>query len=135
MGKCRQNELQQRGRKALAGVQSDAPSPGINSLDPKASLGEHAQGGANLGGELGRERDGQRGRDVTALESDGERNVIHGSGARTPNDLKLSERGGWRSPCAGAGGRGRRRWEAWAVTAVAVRCSAWLAVAFVAGKA
>ena len=46
----------------------------------------------------------------------------------TANDLKLSERGGWRSPCAGAGGRGRRRWEAWAVTAGTVRCSAWLGV-------
>ena len=48
---------------------------------------------------------------------------------KPPNDPKLSDGGGWRSPCAGAGGWGRRRWEAWAVTAGAVRCSAWLGVA------
>ena len=53
--------------------------------------------------------------------------------ARRPNDPKLSDGGGWRSPCAGAGGWGRRRWEAWAVTAGAVRCSAWLG-AFVMWK-
>ena len=40
-----------------------------------------------------------------------------------PNDPKLSDRGGWRGPCMV---RERRRQEAGAVTAVAVRCSAWL---------
>jgi len=53
--------------------------------------------------------------------------VIHGEDVlHTPNDPKLSDGGGWRSPCAGAGGGGRRWWKAWAVTAGAVRCSAWL---------
>jgi hypothetical protein len=43
----------------------------------------------------------------------------------TPNDSKLSDRGGWRGPCmAGA----TRRPESGAVTAGAVRCSAWLGV-------
>ena len=44
----------------------------------------------------------------------------------TPNDPKLSDGGGWRGPCM-AGGKVAA--EARAVTAVAVRCSAWLAVA------
>ena len=119
MQKYRHNVIEERGRKALAGVQGDAPSAGVNSLDPKASPGEDAQSGANLGCELGWERDSQRGRDVTTLESDGERNVIHGSGARTPNDLKLSDTPGWRGPCA-AGGEGGGP-EAGAVTAGRVR--------------
>ena len=41
----------------------------------------------------------------------------------TPNDPKLSDGGGWRGGCAGEGG------GAAAVTAGAVRCSAWLGVA------
>ena len=41
----------------------------------------------------------------------------------TPNDPKLSDGGGWRGPCM-AGGKAAA--EARAVTAVAVRCSAWL---------
>ena len=41
----------------------------------------------------------------------------------TPNDPKLSDGGGWRGPCM-AGGKVAA--EARAVTAVAVRCSAWL---------
>ena len=48
---------------------------------------------------------------------------VLGRGARTPNDLKLSDGGGWRGSCAVGE---RRRQEAGAVTAVAVRCSAWL---------
>ena len=40
-----------------------------------------------------------------------------------PNDPKLSDGGGWRGSCAAGA---RRRQEAGAVTAVAVRCSAWL---------
>ena len=40
-----------------------------------------------------------------------------------PNDLKLSYGGGWRGSCAVGE---RRRQEAAAVTAGAVRCSAWL---------
>ena len=43
----------------------------------------------------------------------------------SPNDLKLSDRPGWRGPCA-AGGEGGGQ-EAVAVTAGPVRCSAWLA--------
>jgi len=43
-----------------------------------------------------------------------------------PNDPKLSDGGGWRGPCL-AGGKAAA--EARAVTAVAVRCSAWLGVA------
>ena len=43
----------------------------------------------------------------------------------TPNDPKLSDGGGWRGPCM-AGGKVAA--EARAVTAVAVRCSAWLGV-------
>ena len=42
-----------------------------------------------------------------------------------PNDPKLSDGGGWRGGCAVGE---RRRQEAAAVTAVAVRCSAWLGV-------
>ena len=41
----------------------------------------------------------------------------------SPNDPKLSDGGGWRDGCAGEGG------GAASVTAGAVRCSAWLAVA------
>ena len=43
--------------------------------------------------------------------------------AQAPNDPKLSEGRGWRGPCM-AGGKAAA--EARAVTAVAVRCSAWL---------
>ena len=46
----------------------------------------------------------------------------------TPNDPKLSDGGGWRGPCM-AGGKAAA--EARAVTAVAVRCSAWLGVAVI----
>ena len=46
----------------------------------------------------------------------------------TPNDPKLTHGRGWRGPCAGEGGWGRRRWAAWAVTAAPVGCSAWLGV-------
>ena len=50
--------------------------------------------------------------------------------AKSPNDPKLSDGGGWRGPCM-AGGKAAA--EARAVTAVAVRCSAWLGdVAFMA---
>ena len=45
---------------------------------------------------------------------------------RTPNDPKLSDGEGWRGPCM-AGGKAAA--EARAVTAGAVRCSAWLGVA------
>ena len=40
-----------------------------------------------------------------------------------PNDPKLSDGGGWRDPCM-VGGKAAA--EARAVTAGAVRCSAWL---------
>ena len=43
----------------------------------------------------------------------------------TPNDLKLSDGGGWRDACAEGG---KAEAEAGGVTAVAVRCSAWLGV-------
>ena len=43
----------------------------------------------------------------------------------TPNDPKLSDGGGWRAGCT-AGGKAAV--EAASVTAVAVRCSAWLGV-------
>ena len=49
--------------------------------------------------------------------------MIVGLRAATPNDPKLSDGGGWRGPCM-AGGKAAA--EARAVTAVAVRCSAWL---------
>ena len=45
---------------------------------------------------------------------------------KSPNDPKLSDGGGWRGPCM-VGGKAAA--EARAVTAVAVRCSAWLGVA------
>ena len=48
----------------------------------------------------------------------------------TPNDPKLSDGGGWRGPCM-AGGKAAA--EARAVTAVAVRCSAWLGVSGLIG--
>ena len=48
--------------------------------------------------------------------------------AYAPNDPKLSDGGGWRGPCM-VGGKAAA--EARAVTAVAVRCSAWLGVAAV----
>ena len=48
---------------------------------------------------------------------------VIGSGARTPNDPKLSDRRGWRDRCAAGE---RRRQEAAGVTAAPVRCSAWL---------
>ena len=47
-----------------------------------------------------------------------------------PNDPKLSDGGGWRGPCM-AGGKVAA--EARAVTAVAVRCSAWLGVSGLIG--
>ena len=47
----------------------------------------------------------------------------HRKRVETPNDPKLSDGGGWRGPCM-AGGKAAA--EARAVTAVAVRCSAWL---------
>ena len=46
-----------------------------------------------------------------------------GAWDKWPNDLKLSDRRGWRGPCAVGE---RRRQEAGAVTAAPVRCSAWL---------
>ena len=49
-----------------------------------------------------------------------------GTRVATPNDPKLSDGGGWRGPCM-AGGKAAA--EARAVTAGAVRCSAWLGVA------
>ena len=52
-----------------------------------------------------------------------------GWSGEAPNDPKLSDGRGWRGPCAGEGGRGRRWRAAWAVTAAPVRCSAWLGVA------
>ena len=48
---------------------------------------------------------------------------------KTPNDPKLSDGGGWRGPCL-VGGKAAA--EARAVTAGAVRCSAWLGASFVA---
>ena len=53
---------------------------------------------------------------------------IHGMTRATPNDPKLSDGGGWRGPCM-AGGKAAA--EARAVTAGAVRCSAWLGVAVI----
>ena len=50
---------------------------------------------------------------------------------KTPNDPKLSDGGGWRGPCM-AGGKAAA--EARAVTAVAVRCSAWLGVRLDSGE-
>ena len=47
------------------------------------------------------------------------------TGEATPNDPKLSDGGGWRGPCM-VGGKAAA--EARAVTAGAVRCSAWLGV-------
>ena len=47
----------------------------------------------------------------------------HGTGAKSPNDPKLSDGGGWRAGCT-AGGKAAA--EAASVTAGAVRCSAWL---------
>jgi hypothetical protein len=52
-----------------------------------------------------------------------EKMLLHGEREQWPNDPKLSDGGGWRGGCAGEGG------GAAAVTAGAVRCSAWLAVA------
>ena len=48
--------------------------------------------------------------------------------SEAPNDPKLSDGGGWRAGCTV---EERRRQEAASVTAGAVRCSAWLGVAFV----
>ena len=48
-------------------------------------------------------------------------------GGKWPNDLKLSDGRGWRGPCM-AGGKAAA--EARAVTAGAVRCSAWLGRGF-----
>ena len=48
--------------------------------------------------------------------------------AMSPNDLKLSDRRGWRDRCA-AGGKAAA--EAAGVTAAPVRCSAWLGVAVI----
>ena len=45
---------------------------------------------------------------------------------KSPNDLKLSDRRGWRDRCVAGE---RRRQEAAGVTAAPVRCSAWLGVA------
>ena len=56
--------------------------------------------------------------------------VIHGicvGGVVPPNDPKLSDCGGRRSPCGKAAGA--KVVGAWAVTPGAVRCSAWLGVA------
>jgi len=50
---------------------------------------------------------------------------MFGETVATPNDPKLSDGGGWRGPCM-AGGKAAA--EARAVTAGAVRCSAWLGV-------
>ena len=50
---------------------------------------------------------------------------IEETGAQSPNDPKLSDGGGWRGPCMVGG---KAAVEARAVTAVAVRCSAWLGV-------
>ena len=56
---------------------------------------------------------------------------VHRTREETPNDPKLSDGGGWRGPCM-VGGKAAA--EARAVTAVAVRCSAWLGVAVECGK-
>ena len=48
---------------------------------------------------------------------------IEDGACKSPNDPKLSDGGGWRGPCM-AGGKAAA--EARAVTAGAVRCSAWL---------
>ena len=53
----------------------------------------------------------------------GRKAPLHTTRVATPNDPKLSDGGGWRGPCM-AGGKAAA--EARAVTAVAVRCSAWL---------
>ena len=50
-------------------------------------------------------------------------NSGHGETVATPNDLKLSDGGGWRAGCT-VGGKAAA--EAASVTAGAVRCSAWL---------
>ena len=70
----------------------------------------------------------------TAWPSDAVSEVVEGlqdssaiaGGAVGKNDPKLSDGGGWRDGCAGEGG------GAASVTAGAVRCSAWLAVAGIA---
>ena len=49
--------------------------------------------------------------------------MIPENASQSPNDPKLSDGGGWRGPCM-AGGKAAA--EARAVTAGAVRCSAWL---------
>ena len=49
-----------------------------------------------------------------------------GKRSESPNDPKLSDGGGWRAGCM-VGGKAAA--EAASVTAGAVRCSAWLAVA------
>ena len=50
---------------------------------------------------------------------------------KTPNDLKLSDRRGWRDRCV-VGGKAAA--EAAGVTAAPVRCSAWLGVAVIGMK-
>ena len=49
--------------------------------------------------------------------------IVGSASGQSPNDPKLSDGGGWRGPCM-VGGKAAA--EARAVTAVAVRCSAWL---------
>ena len=52
---------------------------------------------------------------------------FHGRCGKSPNDLKLSDRRGWRDRCVADG---KAAAEAAGVTAAPVRCSAWLAVSF-----
>ena len=68
------------------------------------------------------------GNGVIGGEFGGSLAVIYGTRVATPNDPKLSDGGGWRAGCMVAE---RRRVEAASVTAVAVRCSAWLGVAVI----
>ena len=65
----------------------------------------------------GSELDGARPRNLHGF--------VVGTNARTPNDPKLSDRGGWRAGCM-VGGKAAA--EAGAVMCGAVRCSAWLGV-------
>ena len=61
--------------------------------------------------------------DAMKLDKSGRKMSLNTTRVATPNDPKLSDGGGWRGPCM-AGGKAAA--EARAVTAVAVRCSAWL---------
>ena len=65
------------------------------------------------------------------LDKSGRKVSLNTTRVATPNDLKLSDRRGWRDRCV-AGGKAAA--EAAGVTAAPVRCSAWLGVALWVGS-